>query len=273
MNETISTLETFETVATLQSFRGAAEQLRTSPATISRKIAALERSVGVQLILRTTRKLALTEAGEQLFEDIRRPLGRLRAATRQASALRDEMAGLVRLTTTYTVAETLVLPIIPEIHKTYPELRIELHLAESIVDIRDHQFDLAVRLGELRDPTLIARKIGSDCIAFYSAPEAGKSPPILSYGDREFEPAKPVLRTRDMRMLHQLVRRGFGGAWLPDGLCREDLATGLLQRDGQREVFEFDAYLVYHANRFMPRRTQYVMDQIIAQAKRQDARK
>jgi len=262
MNETISNLITFQIVAKNASFRKAASALKTSPATISRRITELEGTLGVQLLVRTTRKVYLTDVGKQLLKDSQAALRQLEYATRRAANSSDHMAGLVRIATTYTSAETLILPLIPQIYENEPTIRIELLLNEAVIDIRDQNIDFAIRFGHLADPTLIARRIGSDQISYYCAAEAGPNPPLLSYGNKDLEPSKPVLRVSDMRMLLDLLSRGFGGAWLPKTLVASAKTTGLIC-DLSKPSFSFDAYIVYHANRFIPRRTRYVMDQII----------
>lgn len=267
MNETMSDLAVLVSVVDNGSFRAAAQVLRTSPATVSRRVAALEQALGSELIQRTTRQLFLTDAGARLVAEARGPIASLERALGEVSDSAEQIAGMVRIATTYTVAKTLVLPILSELYRDYPDIRVELDLDESFVDIRARTVDLAIRVGELNDSAMIARKLGTDHVAFYRSPQAGKSPPILSYGDAEFEPEPPVFRARDMRLLHELVRAGFGAAWLPNSLCCKDLASGRLVRDSHRGVHTFDAYLVRHANRQLPQRVRIVMERLIARGR------
>lgn len=267
MNETMSDLAVLSAVVEAGSFRAAASLLHTSPATVGRRVAALENALGVELIQRTTRQFFLTDAGARLVAETQGPLASLKRALDEISDGADRVAGVVRIATTHTVAETLVLPIMASLHADHPDIRIEMDLDENFVDIRARAVDLAIRIGKLNDPAMIARKLGTDHIAYYQSPKAGTAPPILSYGDAEFEPTPPAFRARDMRLLRTLVRQGFGGAWLPDSLCRQDLASGALLRDGTKEVFSFEAYIVRHANRQLPRRVRLVMDRLIERGK------
>ncbi len=267
MNETLNSLHIFHCVAKAKSFRAAAEQLKTSPATVSRRIAELESSLQAQLLVRTTREVYLTDVGEQLFDDTKASMQALFLATKKAANSHDEMAGLVRITATYTIAETVILPLIPQMHVEQPDIRLELMLDESVLDIRDKSIDFAVRVGKLTDPTLIARKIGTDRVSYFCAPSAGSNPPILSYGLPEFEPVPPKLVVKDMRMLLDLLKQGFGAAWLPEMLVAQAKNSGLV-RDTNKPSFNFDGYIVYHANRYISRRTRYVMDNIINSQKR-----
>jgi len=258
----LSLLLLFRTVAEELSFRKAADIVGVSPATVSRRIAELERALAVQLLVRTTRLVELTQAGGQLLEDIKAPIQALDEAATTASAMRDEMDGVVRVATTYTLAETILVPLIPLIHAQQPELRLELVLDEEVIDIRDRSVDIALRIGVLTDPTLIARKLGSDSIYYYASPDAGPNPPLIAYSEDIVDSQKPQLIAKDMRILYKLVRRGFGGAWLPAILCHEDELSGKLLRYPERGCHNFTISLVYHANRFIPRRTLYVMDVI-----------
>ena len=265
MSETINRLGLlllFRTVAELRSFRKAADIARVSPATVSRRIAELERRMDVQLFVRTTRQVYLTDAGSRLFDETKGPVQQLEDATNMVSNMRDTMNGEVRIATTFTIAETVLVPLIPSIYHREPGIRIELLLDEDVIDIRGQNIDFALRIGKVADPTLIARKVGTDRLSYFTAPRAGPSPPLLSYGDREFEPEMPQLRAKDMRLLFKLVTNGFGGAWLPDSLCAEAEKTGKLIRHTTRTATDFELFLVYHANRFIPRRVQFVMDTI-----------
>ncbi len=267
MDETINTLQIFHAVARARSFRGAADQLKTSQATVSRRIAELESVLGIQLLVRTTRKVHLTDIGTHLLSDIKAPIAELSEAIQKATNARDTMDGVVRITTTHTIAQTVIIPLVAQMHDEQPNISLELLLDETVLDIRDKSIDFAVRTGKLTDPTLITRKISSDRISYFSAPDAGPNPPILSYGEAEFEPVRPKLRVNDMRMLLDLLKQGFGAAWLPEVLVAQAGKTGLI-RDSSKPSFKFDCNIVYHANRYIPRRTRYVMDTIINSQKK-----
>ncbi len=265
MSETINRLGLlllFRTVAETRSFRKAADIARISPATVSRRIAELERRMDVQLFVRTTRQVYLTDAGSRLFEDTKAPVQQLEDATNTVSNMRDTMNGEVRIATTFTVAESVLVPLIPSIYQQEPGIRFDLVLDEKVIDIRGQNIDFALRIGKIADPTLIARKVGIGRLAYFAAPRDGPPPPLLSYGDRDFEPELPHLRANDMRLLFKLVAQGFGGAWLPDTMCADAENAGDLIRHANLPATEFELFVVYHANRFIPRRVQFVMDAI-----------
>lgn len=267
MNETITDLEIFLRVVDSGGFRNAAKALGTSSATVSRRIAKLEADVGVLLMSRTTRQLFLTDAGARLAEDARGPMAQLQRALDATQDHASDLAGTVRIAATYTVAETAILPILPGLRADHPELRIELDLDEGLVDLRARAVDLAIRVGTLSDPTMIARKIVTDKVSYYRPAGPDTPYPIVSYGDPEFEPEPPALRVRDMRILKRLVRSGYGAAWLPDSICEEDRRAGRIVRDATKPVFSFDAFLVRHPNRQLPRRVRVVADRLVARGK------
>jgi len=263
MYETIRSLNAmvfFQTVAKLGSFRQAAEALKTSPATVSRRISELEDLLSAQLFVRTTRKVYLTNIGKQLLADTETPVRQLIQATQQAENAHDGLAGVVRIASTFSISETHILPVLPALYQTHPEIRTELLLEEEIVDIRDRNIDFALRVGKVKDTTLIARKIYTDQIAYYTA---CKGPhPYIEY---DFVPGIDLpaqVLVRDIRAIHKLVRGGLGGAWLPASLCHDDETAGRLWRDPEKKVFFVDFHIVFHANRFIPRRTRIVMEAI-----------
>ena len=255
-----------ETVAKLGSFRKAADAGKTSPSTVSRRISELEELVDAQLFVRTTRSVILTNIGNQLLKDAENPVRQLVQATKQAMNARDDLLGEVRIATTYTICQTHILPILPGLYKTHPDIRIELVLNEKIIDVRDQKIDFAVRIGAIKDKTLIARKICTDTLAFYTATNATVPQPYIEYmGGTQTDLPTQVL-VRDMRSIYTLVRQGFGCAWMPVSLCLEDEKAGVLQRDPDGGEYSFDFHIVFHANQFLPRRTRVVMDAVAEHA-------
>ncbi len=159
------------------------------------------------------------------------------------SNMRDTMSGEVRIATTFTVAESALVPLIPVIYQQEPGIRFDLILDEKVVDIRGQNIDFALRIGKIADPTLIARKVGTGTLAYFTTPQDGPPPPLLSYGDRDFEPVAPHLRANDMRLLFKLVSRGFGGAWLPDDMCADAENADTLIRHGNMPAAVFELFL------------------------------
>ena len=139
------------------SFAGAARRLRMPTSTVSAKLAALERRLGVSLIQRTTRKLRVTPAGQGYFERCRLGLREIEAAEAAIVAEAGGLTGLLRLTAAVDIAQSLLPPIISAFREDFPTVKIELIVTDRIVDMVGEGIDLAVRVGPLRDSNVMTR--------------------------------------------------------------------------------------------------------------------
>ncbi|WP_108650634.1 LysR substrate-binding domain-containing protein [Dongshaea marina] len=154
----------FIAVAQEQSFTKAAKRLRLSTAQVSRQISALERRLAVKLFHRTTRKVSLTEGGA-LFHQQCKPLqDGLEEARRALTQLHETPAGNLRITAPVSYGEKTIAPLLHDFMERYPELSIELQLTNQTLDLLEGGFDLAIRLGQLKDSGMIARKLASRSI-------------------------------------------------------------------------------------------------------------
>ena len=154
-------LRVFRGVAELGSFAEAGRKLGLSPPAISKNVAELEAYLGVRLIHRTTRRMALTEEGKTYLEHVSRGLDALIEAETALSSARSSPVGMLRVSAPMTVALIRLSEAIPEFLSQHPDLRLELHLDDRRVDIIREGFDLAIRgYSNLEDSSLIARKLG-----------------------------------------------------------------------------------------------------------------
>jgi DNA-binding transcriptional LysR family regulator len=142
------------------SFASAAEELGLTPSALSRTITRLEDRLGVRLLQRTTRRLALTSEGETLLARGRDILAAIAAASEEVAAGRSRPRGLVRLNTGTAFAKHRLAPVLPLFAEAYPEIRLELSINDRRVDIVAEQIDIAVRTGPPGDDSLIGRRIG-----------------------------------------------------------------------------------------------------------------
>lgn len=153
-------LQVFRHVAELQSFAEAGRRLGLSSAAISKNVAELEASVGMRLINRTTRRMALTEEGRIYLEHVTRGLDALAEADEALSPIKTAPSGTLRVSAPMTVTLTWLSARMPEFLSRYPGLRLDLHLDDRRVDLVREGFDLAIRGSDrLEDSSLIARKL------------------------------------------------------------------------------------------------------------------
>ncbi|MBN4667698.1 LysR family transcriptional regulator [Pandoraea nosoerga] len=141
------------------SFTGAATKLGLSKQFVSRRIASLEQSLGARLLLRTTRRLAVTDLGRIYYERARRILEDVEAANLAVSSQGERPRGNLRVSAPMSFGTMFLGSVIPSFLSTYPDVSIELELNDRTVDIIGEGYDAAVRIGALADSSLIARNI------------------------------------------------------------------------------------------------------------------
>jgi DNA-binding transcriptional LysR family regulator len=187
------------------SFTAAGRDLRLPKTTISRKVRELEERLGVQLLHRTTRKLGLTEAGTVYFQHCKLIPQVLVDAESAVGQLQGIPRGTLRITCSYSLAVSVVAPLLAEFRVLYPEVRIDLVLSHRTLDLVAEEIDIALRMvSVLPDSSMAARRLAVLPNRIYASPAY-----LAQYG----EPAHPF----DLRQHHALVtrvaRRGGGYAW------------------------------------------------------------
>jgi len=161
---------TFVRVVEKESFTAAAESLGVPKSSVSRSVSRLEHDLGVRLLQRTTRKLALTDAGREYYARARVALEGLEEASAAVTDQEKDPRGVVRVTTPVDLGVLLLADVIARFVKEHPAIRIDLSLTSRVVNLVEEGFDLAVRAGKLADSSLVARKIGGTEIGLYASP-------------------------------------------------------------------------------------------------------
>jgi DNA-binding transcriptional LysR family regulator len=249
-------LAIFAKVVELRSFAGAAAELKLSKATVSKAVSRIEARLGARLINRTSRRLALTDAGRQLLDRAAHILAEGEAAEDAALAQATAPRGLVRLAAPMSFGVMQIAPLLPEFLATYPEVSVDLHLSDAMIDLIGEGFDAAIRIAILPDSSLVARRlcevlpylVGSP--AYLNKHDRPKHPLQLAkhrcigYGhtmtpeiwrftkdgkSAAVRPSGPLRVNNGDAMLPALIA-GTGVGVLPEFILRDALAAGQLER-------------------------------------------
>jgi DNA-binding transcriptional LysR family regulator len=249
-------LAIFAKVVELRSFAGAAAELKLSKATVSKAVSRIEARLGARLINRTSRRLALTDAGRQLAGRAAQILAEGEAAEDAALAQATVPRGPVRLAVPMSFGVLHVAPLLPEFLAIYPEVSVDLHLSDAMVDLIGEGFDAAIRIAILPDSSLVARRLCEVVPYLVGAPaylnKHGRPKHPLQLGDHRcigysytvaaetwrftkdgksatVRPSGPLRVNNGDAMLPALIA-GTGVGVLPEFILRDALAAGQLER-------------------------------------------
>lgn len=157
----LAAMQIFVRVVESGSFSAVARETKSTQSGVSKQVAALERTLGAKLLSRTTRSLALTEAGQRYFEQARRLVAEI---TEAESVLREgerHLSGWLRVAASVGYGRLKLLPMVKTFMAANPEVKVDLRLNDGFIDLVEQGIDVAVRIGELADSSLIARRIGT----------------------------------------------------------------------------------------------------------------
>ena len=219
-------MSAFVAIAERSSFAKAAAHLGVSRSTLSETLRALETKLGVRLLNRTTRSVALTEVGERLLAQLRPLLDNFEAAVESVNVFRDKPAGHLRLTVPRPAAKSIIEPILAKFLTTYPEITLEVSVDSALTDIVRNRFDAGIRPGHLVEQDMIAIRIGED-----ARPTVVASPGYLARHPRPKVPKD----LQDHNCIRQRFASGAIHRWIFEkrGKSLEVMVTGsLITSDG-----------------------------------------
>lgn len=265
-------LRVFHAAAEAGSFTHAAETLRLSQSAISRQVSALEQDVGIPLFHRHARGLVLTEQGETLYQTAHEVLMKLENVKARLTESKDRPSGPLRVTTTVGLGSGWLTERVQEFLDLYPEIQLQLLLANEELDLTMRQADCAIRLRQPQQPDLIQRKLFTVHFHLYASPSyvAKHGKPrtiadldqhrIVSFGEPvpsqltdmnwleiagrpEGSKRVATLQINNVMSIKVAVQKGAGIAMLPDYIVEKD--SGLVQLMPETEVPSFDTYFCY----------------------------
>lgn len=250
----LNEISVFLKVIQCGSFSSAAKQLAMPVSTVSHKVSSLEKRLGVTLIQRTTRKLSITPLGQAYFKRCMEGLATIESAEDEVAAIQGEPNGLLRVTAPMELSLTIA-QLIADYTARFPKVSVELLLTDRRVDLLSENVDLAIRAGELKDSTLIAKKLGSTWFGIYATAKYLKTKgrpshprELAKHSCLQFTPvgieswklvgpsgslhaALPGrIILNDLAAVKELAVQGVGLAFLPNFYVQEELDGKKLER-------------------------------------------
>jgi len=246
----------FAQTARRGSFAAAARDLGGAPSTLAKSVARLEASLGVKLFHRTTRQVSLTADGERLFRRCERVLAEMEGLRSEAAGSRANVGGTLRIDAPITYGRRVLLPLLARLLREHPALDLDLRLQDGYADLVRDGLDAAIRVGELRDSTLVARRIDwqdlvlvaspgylaargqprrIEQLAAHSAivfrmPTTGRDRPWQLRSGRRVVAMHPAnrIQVNDGEGMVTAAALGLGIAQIPDNIAFAELARGTL---------------------------------------------
>ncbi|WP_104667521.1 LysR family transcriptional regulator [Ensifer adhaerens] len=258
-NDPFDGLREFLAVAEAKSFTAAAATLGVTPNAVSQTIKALEARLGLQLFVRTTRRVALTEAGLAFLKRVRPAASEIADAYELLGDFRDRPLGHLRLTVPRMAIPLVLTPLLPRFREAYPDVKVEISIDDAAVDITERGFDAGIRIGEAVERDMIAVRLTPDITwavigspSYFARNGRPQTPEDLTRHEairyrypasgtiyrweferegRDFSVDVPGgLTVNDFQMLMEMAEAGTGLAYVPDLSVRDAISAGRLER-------------------------------------------
>ena len=286
MKSTFEELLAFITIVDTGSFNAAAEKLAQTASGLSRSLSRLENKLGVTLLERTTRKLKLTQEGQQFLNHARKILNELNAAEEALQKSDQDTSGLIRIDSATPFILHVIAPLMYLFRQRYPNIEIELSNNDQVIDLLQHKAEVAFCFGELHDSSLHAQLVCKSRLYLVASPSylATLSEPIqvntlgqhaligftkpthlntwpLKIGEKYFI-AQPAINASNGETVRQLVLRGHGVACLSEFMIWQDLQQGRLIAlfEDRIEHPQQSIHAVYYQQEHLPKRVRLLID-------------
>jgi DNA-binding transcriptional LysR family regulator len=296
----LNDVATFVRVAQGGGFTAAAKGLGVPKSTVSRAVARLEGALGVRLVHRSTRALALTDAGRAYYERVRGAVAGLADASADVVDMGTEPRGTIRVTAPVDLGQLLLAGVIARFVEKYPQVRFEVSLTGRVVDLVGEGFDMAVRASPMQDSSLVVRKLGSADLGLYASraylrahgtparvadladhafvgfrpftSSNGVPLPLTGPDGIEHAEAHPGIVVDDLLFVHRLVAEGSGIGLLPlffsEACASQREKDDLVRVLPHHSVRSGNMSLVAPSARQEPRRVKLFREFLVAEAKR-----
>lgn len=287
----IANMEAFAVISQTGSFAEAARRLNVANSVVSKRIKDLEDYLGTQLLVRTTRKVMLTEAGQDYLIHVQRLLDDI---TEIESGLRYQTkkpVGIIKLTAPLSFGLQTLAPALADYLTKYPDVSIKTYLSDRHVDMVAEGYDLAIRIGALDDQNLMAKRLSRgrrvvcatpeyfkkhgkpktphdlknhNCLSYLNLAE-GKSWPFMMDGKRTWQQVSGNLHSDNGDLLHQAALSSCGITLLPTFIIEDSLKAQKLEIVLDKfEETDFDIYAVYQSTRHLSIKIRTLIDHLSA---------
>jgi len=277
----------FVKVAQFESITRAARSLGMPISTVSRRLSVLESELGVSLLRRTTRRVTLTVQGREYFSQCQEPLNLLQEAEQVLTQAQKKPEGLLRLTVPVILNQEPFFSFMSAFLKDYARIRIELVVTNLLLDLIAENIDVAIRVGELQDSSVVAKRLGTSVYYLVAAPEylRGRSRPAepadlklhecvmfnAKNNERDWElvsgrrkvrvRVSGAVSSRDLNSASAFVYRGHGIGLMPSAYCEEAIVQGRLIRVLPKwSTWPIPIFALYSSRKFLPLRMSVFLD-------------
>ncbi|PZP54960.1 MAG: LysR family transcriptional regulator [Micavibrio aeruginosavorus] len=287
----IANMEAFAAVSQAGSFAEAAKKLNLANSVVSKRIKDLEDHLGSQLLVRTTRKVTLTQAGQDYLIQVQRVLDEIKEIESGVRYRTQKPVGVIRLTAPLSFGLQTLAPALADYLVKYPDVSIKTYLSDRHVDLVSEGYDLAIRIGALEDQNLMAKKLSRgrrvvcatpqylkkygrpvvpsdlkshNCLSYLNLAE-GKSWPFMIDGKRIWQQVSGNFYSDNGDLLYQAALASCGVTLLPTFIIEESLKNKELEivlEDYEEK--DFDIYAVYQGTRHLSVKIRTLIDHLAA---------